>query len=414
MTLVQAKADSDQVRRQNRGLVLECLRSAGPMARVELGRHTALSPASITSITSDLIAEGLVREADAEDRLKSGPGRPQVRLALNSNAAQVLALRISINRLEITLARYDGSPAASQIIDLPSRGVAAEDYCRRLTELVRSFLSANGLKPGDVLRAGAAVQGIADARHGTITWSPAFTSRNVPIGAALEQAVGAPVSIANDSNLMARVLARSTEAGQTALVIFTGYGVGAGIIIDGKVYDGPTGAAAEIGHMNHVPNGRRCRCGRNGCIEAYAADYAILRSYRNESGDNGMAHETVDPAIMSELQAKASAGDVRAHDAFREAGQALGYGIGRAVALLDARKIVIAGPGALAFDQLKPGIDEGFELSLPSALAEGVTIEVASEEHDMIAEGLLSQIFQDADRELLQRQPRDVSEARSV
>jgi hypothetical protein len=82
--------------------------------------------------------------------------------------------------------------------------------------------------------------------------------------------------------------------------------------------------------------------------------------------------------------------------------------------LLDARKIVIAGPGARAFDQLKPGIDEGFEQSLPSALAEGVTIEVAPEEHDMIAEGLLSQIFQDADREMLQRPPRDVSVARSV
>ncbi|NJM30363.1 MAG: winged helix-turn-helix transcriptional regulator, partial [Rhizobiales bacterium] len=72
MSLVRVKADSDQVRRQNRGLLLECLRGAGPIARVELGRRTALSPASITSITGDLIAEGLIREADAEDRLKVG------------------------------------------------------------------------------------------------------------------------------------------------------------------------------------------------------------------------------------------------------------------------------------------------------------------------------------------------------
>jgi predicted NBD/HSP70 family sugar kinase len=384
------------------------------MARVELGRRTELSPASITSITGDLIAEGLIRETDSEDRLKSRPGRPQVRLALDPNAALVLALRISINRLELRLARYDGSPVASQIFDLPSRGVTADDYCRRLAKLVRGFLDANRLKPGDVFRVGAAIQGITDTRHSSIAWSPAFTSRNIPVGAALEEAVGAPVSIANDSNLMARVLARSTQAGQTAVVIFTGYGVGAGIIINGRVYDGPTGAAAEFGHMNHVPNGRRCRCGRNGCIEAYAADYAILRSYQNASGDDGLSHETVDPAIMSELQAKAAAGDLRAHNAFRVAGHALGYGIGRAVALLDARKIVIAGPGARAFDHLKPGIDEGFELSLPSALAEDVTIEVASEERDMIAEGLLSQIFQHADREMLQRQPRVLNEARSV
>jgi predicted NBD/HSP70 family sugar kinase len=406
MSGTQIKADSDLMRRQNRGLVLEALRKAGPSARVELGRHTDLSPATITSITSDLIAEGLIQEGGGVENLRPGPGRPQVRLELNPDAGNVLGLRISIGRLDLILARYDGSIVARSHTALNTWGSQPGDYSAKLAKAAVDFLAAQNVSTGKILRAGIAVQGIADARNGTIAWSPAFDSRNIPVRAALEEALGAGVLVANDSNLMARVLAGTNGDARNTLVVFIGYGVGMGIILEGKVYDGPTGAAAEFGHMNHVPGGLPCRCGRKGCIEAYAADYAILRSYRGEAAGDELPHDAVDSATMADLVERADDGEPRALHAYREAGLALGYGLGRAIAMLDVRHIVVAGPGVRAFDYLKPGIDEGLASGLPAALAEGITITPVAADQDMIADGLLTQLYLDLDRELLGRQAR--------
>ena len=112
-------------------------------------------------------------------------------------------------------------------------------------------------------------------------WSPAFRARNIPVVAPVQSALGISCTIANDANMMAEGLDPQRQTG-TAAVVFMGYGVGMGLIINGSVYHGPTGAAAEFGHMNHLPHGALCRCGRRGCVEAYAADYGILR---NASGE---------------------------------------------------------------------------------------------------------------------------------
>ena len=92
-----------------------------------------------------------------------------------------------------------------------------------------------------------------------------------------------------------------------AAVVFIGYGVGMGLILNGQVYHGPTGAAAEFGHMNHLPGGPLCRCGRRGCVEAYAADYSILR-WASGHADRQLPSFTAIPA--GEMQALEE-GDLR-------------------------------------------------------------------------------------------------------
>jgi predicted NBD/HSP70 family sugar kinase len=404
MNITQLKADSDQIRRQNRGLVLSTLRRDGPSARIELGRKTDLSPATITSITGDLIAEGLVRCSAEEGAARPGPGRPQVKLALDPDAGLVLGIRVSVDQARFELARYDGEVVYTELAELPSYEAAAEAYSRALAAKASEVLARRNISTRSIIRAGVAVQGIADAQRGAISWSPAFKARNIPVCAALGAALGVDVQIANDTNLMARILAERNGARTgTALVVFIGYGVGMGIIIDGGVYDGPTGAAAEFGHVNHEPQGPMCRCGRRGCVEAYAADYAILRSYTGADPYAEPTHNAVDPARMDAIQAEAAAGGARALAAYRQAGLALGYGIARAIALLNAGRVVVAGPGARAYDMLRPGTEEGFALGLPAPLGEGVVIESASADQDMIFEGLLAQLFGDLDRDVFAR-----------
>jgi predicted NBD/HSP70 family sugar kinase len=399
------KADSDLVRRQNRGLVLAALRSAGPLARVELGRITALSPATITSITSDLLHEGLVVTApDQSDPLRGRKGRPQVKLALNDKAGHVLGLRISIDQLRLDLMTYGGKPVAHELVELASYDTDEDNYGEKAAAHIRTFLRKHGIARSSLLHAGVAVQGIADTSRGGIAWSPAFRGRDVPVLEPLAAALHCPVSIANDGNLMARVVAeRSAGLSGTTLVVFVGYGVGMGIVLDGKVYAGPTGAAAEFGHMNHEPDGPLCRCGQRGCIEAYVADYALLRQWNGESAWGDPSHRAVDPQELARLRNKAAAGEARAIAVYNAAGRALGIGIARAIALLNAQRVVIAGPGADSFDLMKGALETGFRTALPEALREGVTIEAVAAGHDLIIEGLMAQIFADLDRTVFAR-----------
>ena len=105
------KANSDLVRRQNRGLVLETLRQHGPLARITLGYQTGLSPASITSISGQLIDEGLVYSIveDEEVSTQAKRGRPQTRLALNPQATNVLAISVSVDGVELVFADFSGA-----------------------------------------------------------------------------------------------------------------------------------------------------------------------------------------------------------------------------------------------------------------------------------------------------------------
>src|SRR5690606_24384588 len=107
------KADRDQIRRQNRSIVLQALRRDGPQARIDLGRTTHLSPATVTSITSDLIEEELIIGIeDKEHKERLTRGRPRSLLALNPAASAVLAVKISVNTIEFALADYSGQVVA--------------------------------------------------------------------------------------------------------------------------------------------------------------------------------------------------------------------------------------------------------------------------------------------------------------
>ena len=109
---MREKADSDLVRRQNRLLLLEALRQHGALARVELGRHTGLSPASITSISSQLIADGILQEMSDGHPPQEAPhrrGRPLTQLGINPKSAHVVAVKVSIDGIELALADGRGT-----------------------------------------------------------------------------------------------------------------------------------------------------------------------------------------------------------------------------------------------------------------------------------------------------------------
>jgi len=404
MTVMRAKADSELVRRQNRGIVLETLRQQGPLARIELGRMTGLSPATITSISGQLIDQGLVRALAGDDQPEEPlrRGRPLTRLDLNPHATNVLAVKVSIDGVELALADFRGEVRRRAAIRLPIYEADRLTFGQAVASEIRAFLARFRVARASVARIGIAVQGLADTQSGAIVWSPAFNARNIPLGGPIEKALGIPCSVANDANMIAEGLIGTDRRryGGTTAVVFMGYGVGMGLIVNGAVYHGSTGAAAEFGHMNHIPHGPLCRCGREGCIEAYAADYGIHRSATGARDTTSPSHTAVPPETMLDLEARARKGQARAVAAFERAGEALGYGIARVIAILNPDHIVLAGPGTRAIALIEPSLRRAIEAGVVDALRRNVEIDVVPIATDMIVKGTLDSALRHLDREV--------------
>lgn len=400
------KADSEQIRRQNRSLVLETLRRYGKLARVELGRLTDLSPATITSISGDLIEEQIVRLADegVQGAAKSGPGRPLVRLELDPGAALVLAVKVSIDEIEFAVADFAGTMLDRKVVHMPTFDVDPSSFGALLVHEAKTYLAQTKLDAGKLRHIGVAVQGFADMNQGSIVWSPAFKARNIAIAPPFMAAFKVSCSVANDANMIAAYLL-STELARfsgTAAVAYIGPGVGMGLVIGGSLYAGSSGSAAEFGHMNHVPDGPLCRCGRRGCVEAFAASYGIYRSATGHEHADA-PHSAIPDEEMQALEVRAKAGEPQVVEAFRKAGLALGYGLSRVTALVSPEKIFVAGPGTRAFGLMEKSVQEGFEAGLVADLRQGLNLEVITWTKDVIIAGIVSGALRHLDREVFSR-----------
>jgi predicted NBD/HSP70 family sugar kinase len=400
---MREKADSDLVRRQNRQLVLEALRQHGPLARIELGRHTGLSPASITSISAQLIADGILQESGGQHpAVPMRRGRPMTQLDINPKSAHVVAVKVSIDGVEIALADGQGGIVSRGISRVATYDAGAAGFGKAVAAEIAKQLKAARVSARKVARVGVAVQGVADSRAGTIVWSPAFRVRNIPVAAAISAELGITCSIANDANMIAEGLIGTSREryGGSAAVVFIGYGVGMGLILNGQVYHGPTGAAAEFGHMNHLPGGPLCRCGRRGCVEAYAADYSILRWASGSADVLPPSFAGVSEDEMQSLETAARNGETHAVNAYGKAGEALGYGLARMLALLSTSRIVLAGPGTRAFDLIEPSLRRAIEDGVVDELRRAVEIEVVPIHTDMIVKGTIDGALRQVDREI--------------
>ncbi|MCX7351565.1 MAG: ROK family protein [Alphaproteobacteria bacterium] len=402
---MREKADSDLVRRQNRLLLMEALRQHGAMARVDMGRHTGLSPASITSISSQLISDGILEEASAAHVPAEGPlrrGRPTTQIDFNPKCAHVVAVKVSIDGLELALADGRGAILARRTSRTTTYDADPAAFGKLLADEITALLAKARLPTRRVARVGIAVQGVADSQAGTVVWSPAFRGRNISVSAVIEDRLGIPCRVANDANMIAEGLIGSDRAryGGTAAVVFMGYGVGMGLIINGQVYHGPTGAAAEFGHMNHVPDGPLCRCGRRGCVEAYVADYSLLRWASGEAATQPPSSNAIPHADMLALETAAHRGEPAALSAYAKAGEALGFGLARIIAILTPSRIVLAGPGTRAMALIRPYLDRALEAGVVDELRRNVEIEVVPIATDMIIKGTIDRALRHVDREI--------------
>lgn len=230
------------------------------------------------------------------------------------------------------------------------------EIVRALTDAARECERQAAAQGATISAVSVVVPGTVDVAEGLVVKAP-----NVPcldgfrLGAALEKELGWPAILENDANAAAiGEMWRGAGKGYCTLIGLTlGTGVGGGIILDGKLWRGANGSAAEIGHMAVDPfAGVACNCGSRGCLEVYASATAVVRMTREASPryPNSMLHSSEDLTSEKVYQAGME-GDELALEVFRRMGTYLGIGIASLVNILNPEIVVIGG-----------GLSNGWEL----------------------------------------------------
>lgn len=361
MKRTRHKADTELVRQQNRSLVLETLRRNGTLASIELGEKTDLSPATISAITNDMISERLI-ETDKQETEKHRSvqrGRPKVKLTLTASAALVLGVRLTHNRISIILADFCGHILDRKLIPVETASLTAEAFSATMVESIIAFLDEKEIRGDSISIISVACQGSVDAEKGEIIWSPAFVARNIAIAKPLFDALNTPCVVANDTNMIAHFLhMNDTNLSDSFAILYLGSGIGLGLYVHGNLLEGSNGSASEFGHMLWKQDGALCRCGRRGCIEAYASDFGIMRAADATLSNNNPADISPGRNEMRSLAEKARAGDRNTIAAFEQAGAAIGTGLGNLIMLVNPRHILFAGPGMEHIDLIRPTLDD--------------------------------------------------------
>jgi len=333
------------LRERNLAAVLGVLaRSAEPVSRAGLATRTGLTRATVSSLVELLLAGRLVVESAPPPR--AGAGRPAVGLALSGERVAALGAEIGVDYLAACVRDLTGAVRLREVVVGDNRGQPAEAVVARSADLAGGLLERARALGLDVLGATWAVPGLVDDARHRVLLAPNLGWTDVDVVALLSaspvgaQLAGRSVAVDNEA-----ALAALAEVGHPApivpeglLVVSGEIGIGAGLVLDGRLSRGQHGWSGELGHVTVALDGPPCSCGARGCLEVYAGQEAILRAAGRASAP-GTALGSGGGALLG----LARGGDGPALAALEVAGRALGAAVAGAVNLLDVDAVVLGG-----------------------------------------------------------------------
>ena len=332
-----AKATHRQTRRSNERLVLQTIYESGPLSRADVARATGLTRTTVSDLVEGLMGDTLVAEAG------TGPstgGKAPILLRVPADARQLIGVDVDRDRLSGLVVDLHGEVCVRQSRDLGGRDGA--DALHDLDDLVLT-LTAAADRP--LLGVGVGTPGLIDSASGTVRWAVGLDWRDEPVGERLRVLTGLPTVVVNDSQAaaMAEWAFGHHDTSSAMVVVKVGEGIGAGIIIGGRVYAGDDAGAGEIGHTRVSDEGAPCRCGSTGCLETVASERAVLRRAREVAASRPDWMLASDVVTHEALVAAFHALDPLACSIVLDSAIPLGRVLGAMIGTLGARDIVLVG-----------------------------------------------------------------------
>ncbi|MCW8344921.1 ROK family protein [Vibrio sp. ZSDZ65] len=355
----------DHIKQVNAGRVYKLIDQFGPISRIDLSKLSGLAPASITKITRELIAAHLIHETAVQEAISRG--RPAVGLQTNNQGWQFLSMRLGRGYLTIALHELGGDVLIDTKIEIHE--VDQDDVIARLLYEIEEFFETYTNELDRVTSIALTLPGLVNTDQGIVLQMPHYNVANFPIGAEIFNATGLPVFVANDTRAwaLAENLFGHSQDCDNSVLISIHHGLGAGIILDGRVLQGRHGNIGELGHIQIDRNGLDCHCGNKGCLETVASSQAIRRevSQRIANGEASVLSEQEEISVEAICEAAAS-GDPLAVNVIEKLGDNLGSAIAIVINLFNPEKVLIGGVINQAKDILYPAIQRCIEQqSLP-------------------------------------------------
>ena len=334
------KATHGQTRRANERFVLRTIYDVGPLSRADVARATGLTRTTVSDLVERLQADGLVVEAG------TGPstgGKAPILLRVPSDARQLIGVDVDRERLSGVVVDLSGEVCARE-----ARAIGDRDGAAALRELEALVESLQRTADRPLVGVGVGTPGLIDTATGTVRWAIGLDWRDEPVGQHLAQTTGLPTVVVNDSQAaaMAEWTFGHHDTSSSMVVIKVGEGIGAGIVLDGRLYAGDQSGAGEIGHTRVTDDDIPCRCGGSGCLETVASQRAVLARARDLAiseprwalADGPLSHERLLRAFRQ--------GDRKAQEIVLESAPPIGRVVGAMIGTLGARDIVLVGPMA--------------------------------------------------------------------
>ena len=335
------KATRQQLKEQNRDLVLKILFESVRISRAEIARMTGLTRTTVSEIIADLIAGGLVNEVGTGVSIG---GKSPILLSLVEDSRLMIGLDLAYNQFRGAVVDLRGQ--IRRTVSLPVHDYngerALEATCKILDQLVLP-------QDGAVVGIGVGAPGLINAREGIVVNAVNLDWRNLPLGQILRERYNLPVMVLNDCQAAAMgefIYGGNVSASRNMVVVRAGNGIGSGVIINGSVFQGDSGVAGEIGHVVMVRSGGMpCRCGKAGCLETLASARAVVeRAARLASqGIQTCLTKTPGELTLEQVLEAYQAGDKLACMVVDEAGYYLGLAISSLVSILNIHQVILIG-----------------------------------------------------------------------
>lgn len=349
-TVLRSGTNLPRIADYNQGVVLEAVRVADGISRVEIAQNTGLTAQTISNIVKRLIDRGLVIEAD---RAVSNGGKRRVRLRANPDSAYAVGVQIDGDETSFVIANLTGQVVARhRQPTFHEQGPLAT--IEQIATSIKQIVEKAEIPDDKTVGVGVACPGPLDHTRSIVFQPPNLPGwQEVPLQELLERKTGYAVVVDNDATAAAigeRWFGGAKSTSNFAF-IYAGVGIGAGLFLKDHVYRGASANAGEFGHMTLNPNGPECFCGNRGCIEVYCSPQGLTQSVKQRlkqgepsslrtAFDNVMENvdfQAVEYAVLS--------GDNVAIEELQKSATLLGYGVVNLVNMLDVELVVLGGKG---------------------------------------------------------------------
>jgi predicted NBD/HSP70 family sugar kinase len=324
--------------------VFERVRATGLIPRVQLAKDLGVSPASVTTITQELLEAGLIEEVAAAREGEVGRGRPAVALGVRAEAHFVAGMKLSDREHTAVIVDFAGNLIADDVIPRRPGPMSLAELLVAIETLLQRVCLKAGISSSQLSAMGLGVPGFVDCVEGMVYWSSVLLERGVPLAAVAGARLGLPVTVDNDANLvtLAELWFGAGRGLSDFAVVTIEHGVGMGYVLNHRIFRGGQRLGMELGHTKVQLDGALCRCGQRGCLEAYVADYALAREATTALNWEHKDGQSIS-VVLESLYDHAKAGNRAARSIFRRAGRYLAVGLSNVINLFDPALIILSG-----------------------------------------------------------------------